>query len=149
MKNSSKLLLSAFAVILLAGSGAMLVVYRHSSTRVLREHGISIPSSASSIRCGGDGWKRWFSDCCAIATFEISEADLPAFIGAVSAQQTYPVFGAQNIPNNVSDIVTPSWMSVRPNSSYKCQSVTGGYLTLSTWSLPDSRVGILLYTDWN
>jgi hypothetical protein len=149
MKKSLKILLSAFAVILLAGLGTIFVLYRGSSVRIAREHGVFVPLSAAPMRCGGDGWKHWFSDCAAIATFEIPAADLPAFIAALAIRQEFAGFGGQSIPSNYSDFILPSWASAKPNSSYGCASPTGTYLNVCSWSLSDSRVGILLYTDWN
>ena len=117
--------------------------------RVLREHGVSIPPSASSLECGGDAWKRAFIDCGAISTFEIPASELSAFLGSLSIRKTSTGAGDTIVPSNPQYAIGTSWASVPPNFSYDCASPTGDFLTVRTWELSASRVGVLLYTDWN
>jgi len=149
MKRRSKVLLLASGLILLVGIGLALGFHASPGKRMAREQGVSIPTSASNIEIGGDAWKRWIKDCGAIGTFEILAADLPALIASLSVRKSAAGMGDTIVPGNPQYAVTAPWASGSPDSSYECSSPTGDFLTVRTWSLPSSRVGVLLYTDWN
>ncbi len=149
MKTRSRILLLVSGLILLLAVGIALGLHAGPSKRIAREQGVSVPASASNIVSGGDAWKRWMIDCGAIGTFEIPAADLPAFIGSLTVRKSVAGTGDTIVPGNPQYAVTAPWASVPPDSSNECASPTGDFLTVRTWSLPPSKVGVLLYTDWN
>jgi len=149
MKKFSKIWIGVPGFLLLAAVAITIGLRADPMKRVVREHGVSVPSNASSIECGGDAWKRSFIDCGAISTFEIPASDLPAFLGILSVRKTSSGAGDTIVPGNLRYDVAATWATPPPDKAYTCTSPTGDFLTVRTWDLPASRVGVLLYTDWN
>lgn len=117
--------------------------------RVAQEHGITLPASISEIECRGDAWKRSFIDCGAICTFEMPASDLPAFLKTLTIHKSSRGVGDTIVPGNSQYAVTAAWTFTTPDFAFDCESPTGDFLTVRTWDLSSSDVGVLLYTDWN
>ncbi len=149
MNNKARIWIGVPGFALLLAVAFLIRLQADPMKRVVREHGFSIPPSASSLECGGDAWKRSFIDCGAISTFEIPATELSAFLGTLSIRKTSTGAGDTIVSGNSRYAIGTSWASIPPDFSYDCGSPTGDFLTVRTWELPASRVGVLLYTDWN
>jgi len=104
-----------------------------NQARVEREHGVMLPASAANFRCGGDAYLIF--DRSAVSTFDISAADLSAFMKQLKPDSRF----------------TPPWGTTDASgfTSYYCQSPTGDGLLVTIRPLGSSRVFISLGTDWN
>ena len=86
--------------------------------RVAKEHGIHLPASATSVRCGGDAWKRSFIDCGATVSFEMPESDLPGLVGKLSVHTSSVGTGDWVAPGNSQYVVKAPWASGSPDVVY-------------------------------
>jgi len=136
----SKLKLKLFAVALVVASMvSLLFVFGYvgnSVTRVIREHGLRIPQSASHFVCGGDTWLPVL-DRVAVSTFEIASADLGSFTNQLKVKA----------PDSLSAAFTSADEGCF--ATFYCDSPTGDFLFVSLWNIDDSRVRVRLHTDWN
>jgi len=90
-----------------------------------------------------------FSDSGAAWAFEITSSDLPDFISQLKIRETNEG-GRENIfPVNAQYQIRRPWMSGASSKRYRCASSTGKSLDVQIWAIDNSRVGVLLYTDWN
>lgn len=121
--------------------------FGNSATRIEREHGLKLPSSAHNFVCRGDAWMHHFVDSGASSAFEMSARDIPAFVSQLNVhkleQSECCIF-----PSNFQYPIHRSWM-LGPAKTYHCASSTGSSLDIQIWPLDGSRVGVLLYTNWN
>jgi hypothetical protein len=108
----------------------------NSKVRVSREHGLSIPPSASHFVCKGGAWFPLL-DRVADSTFEMALADLGSFTNQLRLKA----------PDAISAAFTPS--DDGRLATYYCESPTGDFLFVSLWKIDDSRVRVRLFTDWN
>jgi hypothetical protein len=135
----------------------VLLFYGHvgsSVTRVKREHGLQLPASACGLVCAGDAWKSVFSDCGAIAAFEMTSAELQPFLSQLKIHDTHEGGYGPGYTNCIFPLYAPyhisePWISGEPLKTYGCASPTGSSLYVQTWRIDDARTGICLYTDWN
>jgi hypothetical protein len=121
--------------------------FQPAKSRVMRDHGLTLPASAKSLEFSGDAWKRSFIDCGAVTAFEIPISELPSFLASLSISGTSP--GSRVVPSNRQYALSTSWASRASDTSYSCRSTTGDFLSVGTWKLSESQVGVVLYTDWN
>lgn len=134
----------ALALVLITGT---FYIFQPARSRVLRDHGLTLPTSAKSLELCGDAWKRSFIDCGAVTAFEIPNSELPSFLASLSILNTSS--GSRVVPGNKPYALSTSWASRASDISYRCRSKTGDYLDVGTWKLSESQVGVVLYTDWN
>ena len=127
----------------------LLRVFGDSASRIRREHGLNLPTSASAIECRGDAWLRIISDCGAASSFEVASSDVPSFLAQLRVRSTSTGVSTSIFPSNPEYRVHRPWMSGIPAATYHCNSPTGDDLFVQTWPIDSSRVGICLYTDWN
>ena len=125
------------------------IVFGDSASRIRREHGLTLPASASSIECRGDAWLRPIMDCGAASSFEASVGDIPLFIAQLRVRSTTTGVFETIFPGNPEYQVHRAWMSGTPTATYRCSSPTGDALFVQTWPIDSSRIGVCLYTDWN
>jgi hypothetical protein len=127
----------------------LLRVFGDSASRIRREHGLNLPASASAIECHGDAWLRIITDCGAASSFEVAISDVPSLLAQLRVRSTSTGVSESIFPGNPEYQVHRSWMSGIPTATYRCNSPTGDDLSVQTWPIDSSRVGICLYTDWN
>lgn len=122
-----------------------------SATRIQREHGLRLPSSAHSFACRGDAWMHAFMDSGAASAFEMAASDLPGFLSQLKIHEVHQgnSSGPCIIPCNPQYQIHRPWMSGTPLKTYCCTSPTGDYLAVQIWMIDDTHAGVLLHTDWN
>lgn len=113
--------------------------------RVARDHSVSLPVSASQIRCEGVVSLPTFGDFSADVSFEISAADLPALLSAfkwdpdTATPDIDPLSKRMSVPSHFGEITSlRSGMSRNGNRVY-----------LQTHNIGDGRIGVCIYTIWN
>lgn len=125
-----------------------------SATRIQREHGLHLPSSAHNFVCRGEAWMHAFMDSGAASAFEMASSDVPSL---VSQLKPFPDrqndFGLEDtgcvFPSNPQYQIHRPWLSGVPLKKYCSVSSTGDSLDVQVWPMDDTHVGVLLYTDWN
>ncbi|MFD0892127.1 hypothetical protein KBB96_11920 [Luteolibacter ambystomatis] len=126
---------------------AVVVTYQgildQSTERIVREHGLSLPSSASNPECRGDAW-HMILDRGASSTFEMARTDLCSFVSTLRIRGSHLM-----IPANGQYQVSAPWIAKRPIASYECDSPTGDWLNVQIFPIDCKKVGVRLYTDWN
>ena len=115
-----------------------------SRSRIEKEHGLQLPSSASSFECRGDAARR-FLDRGASSAFVIASNELVRFISQLRVQPGLTTF----IPGNSQYQLHAVWRNSKPAATYSCTSAVGDWLHVEVWPVDDTHVGICLYTDWN
>jgi len=108
----------------------------NSATRVRREHGLLLPTSASRFKCKGDAWIS-ILDRTADSTFLMSRSDLVTFTNQLKTREPDGLFKHQS--PFFSDGITTLY----------CDSPTGDFLLVDISDASDSEVWIRLLTDWN
>ena len=112
--------------------------------RLEHEHGLHLPSSATSIECGGDAWIG-FLDRGASSAFVMNPKELGGFMSQLKIQPG----GHSFIPGNRQYQLHAAWRKGVPTSSYACDSPVGDWLHVEVWPVDETRMGVCLYTDWN
>ena len=121
------------------------LINSQSVARAQWEHGIALPASVGNIECRGDA-NRLVLDRGASTAFEMSAADLPAFISTLPPSVSFNTF----VPGNAQYRgFTFPWTATQPRQTFSCQSPKGDWLHVEIWPLESSRVGVWMYTDWN
>ena len=117
-----------------------------NAERVQREHGVVLPSSASSFQCAGDAWKGYL-DRGASSIFLMSVSDLSQFKSQLHPNSQRETF----IPGNpVYRSLKPPWdENAKPLEVISCDSATGDWLHVEIWPVNKDVVGVWMYTDWN
>lgn len=118
-----------------------------SATRIEREHGLRLPSSAKSFVCRGDAWMHVFNDSDAASTFVMDSDDLAQFTSQLQACDVHR--GQTGFPMDARHEIKRPWMSSEAIQTYRCRSATGSELDAQIWRIDDAHIGVLLYTDWN
>jgi hypothetical protein len=108
----------------------------NSKVRVIREHGLRVPSSASHFVCKGGAWFP-FLDRVADSTFEMGLSELGSFTNQLRLKTPDAISAAFASPDD------------GRLATYYCESPTGDFLFVSLWRMDDSRVRVRLFTDWN
>ena len=149
--RKSSLAILAVAILLSSVFGLLLLFgyIGNSASRISREHGLVVPSSAHSFVCRGDAWMHLFSDSGAASAFEMDSSDLPNFISQLKILQTNDGESGNIIPRNAQYQIQRPWMSGVSLKTYQCWSSTGDYLKIQIWPIDDTHIGVLVYTDWN
>jgi hypothetical protein len=86
-----------------------------------------------------------FSDARAASAFEFDAGDLPAFIAQLKIRDSLPGI----YPASEQYQIRRRWMAGAPVKQFRCDSRTGSELDIQVWTIDESRVGVLPYTDWN
>jgi hypothetical protein len=149
VKKRSRILIGTLGLLIFCIIAVLVGIRDKPMDRVMAEHRISLPPSASRIECGGDAWKRTFIDCGAICTFELPASELSSLLGSLTIRTTSAGTGNTIVPSNPEYAVAVPWAANPPDFAYDCTSPTGDFLTVRTWNLSSTKVGVLLYTDWN
>jgi hypothetical protein len=153
MKSKPQAVVRKYLLIVFGSALALVLItwaffaLRPAKDRVMRDHGLTLPASAKALEFSGDAWKRSFIDCGAVTAFEIPISELPSFLASLNVSGTSP--GSKVVPGNWQYALSTSWASRASDVSYRCRSTTGDFLSVGTWNLPESQVGVVLYTDWN
>ena len=123
----------------------------NSLARIKREHGLRLPASASLFVCGGDAWlPALWPGCGAASAFEIRAPDLPAFLSQLQILYSQDAAAQSIFPWQSRYHIQVPWpASASAAATYHCDSPTGDSLDVQVRPLPDSRVGICLFTAWN
>ena len=124
-----------------------------SARRINKEHGLSVPASASNFLCGGDAWIPVCPDCGAASAFEIASNDVPAFLAQLKVRDSFKGiregYGSSIFPGNPQYQIHRPWMTGAPLETFYCASPTGDFLAVQIWRIDAIRIGVCLYTDWN
>lgn len=149
-KLKFRLIAVGFVVVCMVGCLFVLGHNGNSFSRLKREHGLRIPTSASHLECRGNAWISVL-DRVAVSTFQIARADLPAFTNQLRVRPPDALyFGFRSTNYDGQRYLFPSpHYSVTNIATYYCDSPTGDFLFVDLWDVDDSRVGVCLYTDWN
>jgi hypothetical protein len=142
-----------FFILLCIGVALLTVIYRgcigSSASRITREHGLALPTSASHFVCKGDAWIM-VMDRGAASAFEMASNDVPRFLAQLKIKEAHNGDYSKSVfPGNPQYQVRTRWMSGSPLETYHCASPVGDLLDVQIWPIDAAHVGVCLYTDWN
>ena len=133
-------LLSLFAIILYSTG-----FIGSSSARVVREHSVVLPPSASHIQCGGLFSVTTFGDFTADTSFEIAATDLPG----VLSQFTWQFDMTNASIKSLDERMAVPTQFTHPGALRWGASRDTNTAYLQSYDLGGGRVGICIYTFWN
>lgn len=130
-------------------------------------HGLSFPASSEALQNSGNA-PSLFPDRGLVTLLEIAAADLRPFLTQLTIEEKREPLLAKGSPlqngwnvwphdskscvpgNEVFAQLKQTWEGEAvPRQMMSCASPTGDWLHLEIWDLPEQRVLLKLYTDWN
>lgn len=114
----------------------------NSSARVAREHSVTLPPSASNIRCEGLFAITALGDFEADTSFDVTAADLPGIL----SQFTWQLAASTK---SISEFMPVPMRFSRPGAMRRGVSRDGNEVILQPYDLGAGRDGVCICTQWN
>ena len=136
----------AFGILLLCGVALYATGFLGSSfARVARDYSVTLPPSASHIRCGGLFSITTFGDFAADTSFEVGTTDLPAVLSQFTWQ---PDVSDASMESLAECMAVPAGFT-HPSALRWGRSREGNTVYFQSYALSAERTGVCIYTIWN